>query len=88
MPDHAAAGKTRPEPAEAVSTQFNSHDRSLAIVFSTPPTIPDHELLRRIGNGSYGDVWLAKNAVGTLQAGKIENNTKMLANNRELAASK
>src|SRR5437667_4158573 len=37
----------------------------------TRPTVPDHELLSRIGGGSYGEVWLAKNAVGTLRAGKI-----------------
>src|SRR5262245_6922776 len=37
----------------------------------TPPFIPDHELLRKIGGGSYGEVWLAKNAVGTLRAVKI-----------------
>jgi WD40 repeat protein len=36
-----------------------------------PPTIPDHELLQRIGSGAYGDVWLARNALGTLRAVKI-----------------
>src|SRR2546425_242730 len=35
------------------------------------PAIPDHELLCSIGGGSYGDVWLAKNAVGTLRAVKV-----------------
>src|SRR2546430_3624267 len=30
---------------------------------NTLPSVPDHELLFRIGGGSYGDVWLAKNAV-------------------------
>ena len=35
------------------------------------PAIPDHELIRLIGRGSYGQVWLAKNAVGTLRAVKI-----------------
>jgi tetratricopeptide (TPR) repeat protein len=38
---------------------------------SQSPTIPDHELLRRIGGGSYGEVWLARNVVGTLRAVKI-----------------
>src|SRR5439155_2465975 len=38
---------------------------------NTLPSVPDHELLFRIGGGSYGDVWLAKNAVGTLRAVKI-----------------
>jgi WD40 repeat protein len=36
-----------------------------------PPPIPDHELLRRIGTGAYGDVWLARNALGTFRAVKI-----------------
>jgi serine/threonine protein kinase len=34
-------------------------------------SIPDHELLQRIGQGSYGEVWLARNRVGTLRAVKI-----------------
>ena len=37
----------------------------------TPPTIPDHELIRRIGGGSYGDVWLARNALGAYRAVKV-----------------
>jgi len=37
----------------------------------TPPPIPDHELVKQIGGGSYGEVWLARNAVGTLRAVKI-----------------
>src|SRR2546429_2108102 len=36
-----------------------------------PPAIPDHEMIRLIGRGSYGQVWLAKNAVGTLRAIKV-----------------
>jgi hypothetical protein len=36
-----------------------------------PPHIPDHELLRRIGRGSYGDVWLARSVVGSYRAVKI-----------------
>jgi TolB-like protein/Tfp pilus assembly protein PilF len=35
------------------------------------PHIPDLELLRRIGHGSYGEVWLARNIVGTYRAVKI-----------------
>ena len=33
--------------------------------------IPDHELLCLIGRGAYGEVWLARNAIGTLRAVKI-----------------
>jgi serine/threonine protein kinase len=33
--------------------------------------IPDHELLRRIGSGSYGEVWLARSATGTFRAVKV-----------------
>src|SRR5882762_1438713 len=36
-----------------------------------PPPIPDYELLRRIGHGSYGDVWLARSATGAFRAIKI-----------------
>src|SRR6266511_4197226 len=35
------------------------------------PTVPDHELLRCIGRGSYGEVWLARNVMGTYRAVKI-----------------
>ena len=36
------------------------------------PQIPDHELLRRIGRGSYGEVWLARNVMGQiLDHGKV-----------------
>ena len=35
------------------------------------PAVPDHELLRCIGRGSYGEVWLARNVMGTLRAVKI-----------------
>src|SRR5437879_6328663 len=38
---------------------------------AVPVVIPDHELIREIGSGSYGEVWLAKNAVGTLRAVKV-----------------
>ena len=38
---------------------------------SEVPAIPDHTLLRCIGHGSYGDVWLAQNVVGTWRAVKV-----------------
>ena len=36
-----------------------------------PPRIPDHELLRRIGRGAYGEVWLARSVTGAYRAVKI-----------------
>ena|SRR5438876_10005265 len=38
---------------------------------STPPQVPDHELICRIGRGAYGEVWLARSVVGTLRAVKV-----------------
>src|SRR5256885_8222546 len=38
---------------------------------SERPQIPDHELLRPIGGGSYGEVWLAKNVMGSFRAVKV-----------------
>src|SRR5213593_1941413 len=35
------------------------------------PLISDHELLRLIGQGSYGEVWLARNVMGEYRAVKI-----------------
>jgi WD40 repeat protein len=36
-----------------------------------PLSIPDHQLLRCIGRGSYGEVWLARNTMGTYRAVKV-----------------
>jgi WD40 repeat protein len=39
---------------------------------ATPaPTLPDYELLRQIGRGAYGDVWLARGVTGVFRAVKI-----------------
>src|SRR2546421_11100888 len=35
------------------------------------PVISDHTLLRPIGRGAYGEVWLALNVMGTLRAVKV-----------------
>ena len=35
------------------------------------PQVPDHQMLRRIGGGSYGEVWLARSIMGTYRAVKI-----------------
>src|SRR5262249_4786092 len=35
------------------------------------PIVPEHELLRPIGRGAYGEVWLARNRTGTYRAVKV-----------------
>ena len=35
------------------------------------PIIPDHEVLRRVGGGAYGEVWLARGVTGALRAVKV-----------------
>src|SRR5882672_12822184 len=36
-----------------------------------PPPVPDHEIIARIGSGSYGEVWLARSITGALRAVKV-----------------
>jgi WD40 repeat protein len=37
---------------------------------SFSPKIPDHEMIRLVGRGSYGEVWLARSVLGTFRAVK------------------
>src|SRR5437667_6901261 len=48
-----------------------SHDSTTPTLQHPIPSIPDHELLRRIGGGSYGEVWLARNVLGEFRAVKV-----------------
>jgi hypothetical protein len=38
---------------------------------ATSGFVPDHELLQRVGTGAYGEVWMARNKLGTLRAVKL-----------------
>ncbi len=37
----------------------------------TPPNIRDHETIRMIGRGAFGEVWMARSVTGTLRAVKV-----------------
>lgn len=41
-----------------------------------PPQVADHELLRRIGSGSYGEVWLARSITGRWRAVKVVSRSR------------
>jgi tetratricopeptide (TPR) repeat protein len=56
----------------ALEPEFTPWTRHAASEVADKPTVPDYDLLRRIGGGAYGDVWLARSkATGTLRAAKI-----------------
>src|SRR6516162_1868068 len=56
--------------ADELKARIGLSGPPLQVVRSAPPFVPDHELIRRIGQGSYGEVWLARNTVGTWRAVK------------------
>jgi len=59
---------SRDDPSDSTTPSLPYSDAPVA---AAPPAVPDHELLRPIGEGSYGEVWLARNKLGTLRAVKI-----------------
>lgn len=63
--ERTAPGQSSEE-LEATSSSPVAHGHPL-----TPLQIPDHDLLHSIGKGSYGEVWLARNVVGTYRAVKV-----------------
>ena len=58
-------------PRDRIEARLGLTGPPLSPVRDSPPAVPDHELVRRIGQGAYGEVWLARNALGTWRAVKI-----------------
>src|ERR1035441_2027607 len=66
LPQRQASEGT-PQPSEPSAGSSHSPVRSAP----SSPSVPDHEMLRSIGSGSYGEVWLARNATGQYRAAKM-----------------
>ena len=62
-----------PDPLPSIKTPWGSGPPPFgAGADAVPPIpVPDHTLIRRIGKGSYGEVWLARNVLGVYRAVKI-----------------
>lgn len=58
-------------PRDRIEAKLGLADPPRGHARPTPPRIPDHELIRPIGRGAYGEVWIARNALGTRRAVKI-----------------
>jgi len=39
--------------------------------YASTPQVPDHQLIRVVGKGAYGEVWLARDVIGSFHAVKI-----------------
>src|SRR5437667_2368419 len=57
-----------PDESPEKRTEVPAHSYAFA---RQPPQIPEYDLLCCIGRGAYGEVWLAKNVLGTYRAIKI-----------------
>jgi DNA-binding NarL/FixJ family response regulator len=75
----AGGGVMSPTVARKVMSQYQCSPAMGGLVAPVPPgrgipgeiSVPDYSVLRRIGEGSYGEVWLACNAIGIYRAVKI-----------------
>src|SRR5207253_1440677 len=70
----------QPQPEEGRASPAIVQPRAAGPISSAPAAqgaaevhlaIHEHELLRRIGRGAYGEVWLARNALGAHRAVKV-----------------
>ncbi len=59
-----------PKPSNSIASNWGVSSQEKANL-SKLPSVPDHSLIRKIAEGSYGEIWLARNVLGTLRAVKI-----------------
>lgn len=65
-------GSSRDQTREAAATALDFHAQAdLPPVTDGPITIPNYELVRAVGSGAYGEVWLARGEIGVYHAVKI-----------------
>src|SRR5262245_25955275 len=61
-----------PDPPAAIQTPSDTAPTSAPPPGDSPPfPVPDHTLIRPVGRGAYGEVWLARNTLGTWRAVKF-----------------
>ena len=65
------AGSPDPRQANADERLGSNEPGGPATASGAAPRIPDHELIRCIGRGAYGEVWLARSVTGAYRAVKI-----------------
>jgi tetratricopeptide (TPR) repeat protein len=71
IPGVGTVGTLPPARGSPGSVEGSRCHAASAVFLCPPPAIPDHELLKCIGHGSYGEVWLAHNVIGVYRAVKI-----------------
>ncbi len=67
-PIHVGSSTGPSEPVHRLAAQ---EQVTLVANAESKPTVPDHELVRCIGRGAYGEVWLARDIIGTYHAVKL-----------------
>ncbi|MEW6160033.1 MAG: CHASE2 domain-containing protein, partial [Verrucomicrobiota bacterium] len=68
---HTTSVLSVPTPLEATEPSNLQTIQAGSAKLNCELQIPDHTLVRTIGSGAYGDVWLARDVIGTFHAVKI-----------------